>query len=121
MSVQNTLEGILSQKVVQASNGYSVKNDIVNIDTITCSIINSSWGASGQATIVLATGGNPPNTSVRVTISGMTTNGIVILTPANSVASTGFASVDVQNGYFDIILASQVSGNAKYNWAIMKY
>lgn len=37
MSVQNVLQGVLSQKVVADGGGYAVKNDLVNIDSITAS------------------------------------------------------------------------------------
>jgi hypothetical protein len=45
MSVQNTLQGILSQKVVQNGSGYSVHTDIVNVDNITTTGTISTTGA----------------------------------------------------------------------------
>lgn len=49
MSVQNVLQGVLSQKVVaDGGGGYSVKNDIVNVDTIAASSLNLSSGLSSD-------------------------------------------------------------------------
>lgn len=45
MSTQSTIEGILSQKVVQNGSGYAIQNDIVNVDNISSTGLIKTTGS----------------------------------------------------------------------------
>ena len=78
MSVQNVLQGVLSQKVVADGGGYAVKNDLVNIDTVN---ISSTSTQAGNITT------SSSNVDTDFTVSGVTSNSIVIITPKSSVGA----------------------------------
>lgn len=65
MSVQNVLQGILSQKVVAAGSGYAVKNDLVNIDNIA-----STGIITGTIGFTSGTAGGPNGLSSQLKLNG---------------------------------------------------
>jgi hypothetical protein len=108
MSVQNVLQGILSQKVVADGSGYAVKNDLVNIDTVNISSTSTQAGS-------ITTSSSDDTTDF--IISGVTSNSIVVLTP-KSVIDT-YYWVTTSENKITITLASAKA--TTFNYYIAKY
>jgi len=113
MSVQNVLQGVLSQKVVaDDGGGYSVKNDLVNVDTVNAIGVNLA-SSSTQAGKVTTNALNPVTT---FNVANVTSTSIVVVTPK---ASVGAYYVTTGAGTITITLAS--ASAVDFNYYIAKY
>lgn len=108
MSVQNVLQGVLSQKVVaDGGGGYAVKNDIVNVDTVK---ISSTSTQAGRITF-------SETPSVSITLPGITADSIVIVTPVNSNPGPFFVITSLNT----IEIWIQTDDTATFNYYVAKY
>ena len=109
MSTQNTLQGILSQKIVQSDGVYSAKTDIVNVDSIK---LDSTSTQAGK--IVFTSGAS---TSIATTVPGVTSNSVVILTP--NISLTGTYTLTTTDNTITIAISN--SQNITFNYFVAKY
>ena len=119
MSVQNTLQGILSPKVVQSGSGYAAKVDIQNVDTITCSKIQGSvsfiGSNCGKATIL------PNDGFVVVDNENIRPDSIILVTATYLRGSSNNVYVDATHGQFKINITYTDTSNTVFNYFIAKY
>ena len=108
MSVQNVLQGVLSQKVVaDGGGGYSVKNDIVNVDTVK---ISSTSTQAGRAT-------TSDSTTLAIDLPGITADSIVIVTPVQCYPFPFYVLTSLNK----IEITYQADPPATFNYYVAKY
>lgn len=107
MSVQNVLQGVLSQKVVaDGGGGYAVKNDIVNVDTVK---ISSTSTQAGRITF------DGPGGVIN--LPGITADSIVIVTPVFTTVSYFYVTTAPNQ----ITIVVDTDDSVTFNYYVAKY
>lgn len=109
MSTQNTLQGILSQKIVQSGGVYSAKTDVVNVDNIK---LDSTSTQAGK--IVFTASGS---TTIDTAVAGVISTSVVILTP--NISLTGTYTLTTTDNTITIAISN--SQNITFNYFVAKY
>ena len=112
MSVQNVLQGILSQKVVADGGGYSVKNDIVNVDTVNAIGVNLASASTQAGTISISNG-----STASLTVTGVTTTSIVVVTPKLNPSASYWVTTTANT----ITITTSATTTTTFNYYVAKY